>query len=108
MKLTIGDCSDGPLSLEPSSSVFHYAQCLFEGLKAYRDDSGKVTLFRPDLNMRRMNTSATRIALPVSNIVCGIIVRTLFLSELQWSRPTVFDSGTRTPGQALDPAGAWA
>jgi branched-chain amino acid aminotransferase len=45
--------------------VFHYAQCLFEGLKAYRDTHGKVTLFRPDMNMRRMNNSAQRIALPV-------------------------------------------
>jgi branched-chain amino acid aminotransferase len=45
--------------------VFHYAQSLFEGMKAYKDESGKVTLFRPDMNMKRMNTSARRIALPV-------------------------------------------
>jgi hypothetical protein len=45
--------------------VLHYAQTLFEGLKAYRDDKGKITLFRPDMNMKRMNTSAARIALPV-------------------------------------------
>jgi len=57
----------GPLSLEPSSTVFHYAQCLFEGLKAHRDANGKVTLFRPDLNMLRMNNSASRIALPQFN-----------------------------------------
>lgn len=56
---------DGPLSLEPSATVFHYAQTLFEGLKAYRDENGKVTLFRPDMNMKRMNVSATRVALPV-------------------------------------------
>jgi branched-chain amino acid aminotransferase len=48
--------TDGPLSLEPSSSVLHYAQTLFEGLKAYRDDKGKITLFRPDMNMKRMNS----------------------------------------------------
>ena len=58
-------CIDGPLNLEPSATVFHYAQTLFEGLKAYRDDNGKVTLFRPDMNMKRMNRSASRIALPV-------------------------------------------
>jgi branched-subunit amino acid aminotransferase/4-amino-4-deoxychorismate lyase len=57
---------DGPLSLDPSSTVFHYAQCLFEGLKAYRNKNGRVTLFRPDLNMERMNRSAQRLALPVS------------------------------------------
>jgi len=54
----------GPLTLEPSSTVLHYAQTLFEGMKAYRDERGKVTLFRPDMNMKRMNTSAQRIALP--------------------------------------------
>jgi branched-chain amino acid aminotransferase len=46
--------------------VFHYAQCLFEGLKAYRNKNGKITLFRPELNMARMNMSAQRLALPVS------------------------------------------
>ena len=53
------------LSLSPSATVFHYAHCLFEGLKAYRDTNGKVTLFRPDMNMKRMNTSAERVAMPV-------------------------------------------
>ncbi|KAI0286809.1 branched-chain amino acid aminotransferase II [Russula aff. rugulosa BPL654] len=57
----------GPLSLDPSSTVFHYAQCIFEGLKAYRNKNGKVTLFRPDLNMARMNLSAERLALPAFN-----------------------------------------
>lgn len=57
---------DAPLSLEPSSTVLHYAQTLFEGMKAYRHDKGKVTLFRPDMNMKRMNSSAKRVALPVS------------------------------------------
>lgn len=61
--------TDAPLSLEPSATVFHYAQALFEGLKAYRDANGKITLFRPDMNMKRMNTSAARIALPVSAIL---------------------------------------
>ncbi|OSX67729.1 hypothetical protein POSPLADRAFT_1064245 [Postia placenta MAD-698-R-SB12] len=57
----------GPLSIEPSASVFHYAPCLFEGLKAYRDEKGRVTLFRPDMNMKRMNSSAARVALPTFN-----------------------------------------
>ncbi|KAJ3512732.1 hypothetical protein NLJ89_g3355 [Agrocybe chaxingu] len=54
----------GPLELEPSSTVLHYAQTIFEGMKAYQDPNGRVTLFRPDMNMKRMNTSAYRIALP--------------------------------------------
>jgi branched-subunit amino acid aminotransferase/4-amino-4-deoxychorismate lyase len=51
--------------LEPSSTVLHYAQTIFEGMKAYHDAEGRVRLFRPDMNMQRMNTSANRIALPV-------------------------------------------
>ncbi|THH08726.1 hypothetical protein EW145_g2514 [Phellinidium pouzarii] len=54
----------GPLSLEPCCTVFHYAQTVFEGMKAYRDGNGKVSLFRPDMNMKRMVNSAKRIALP--------------------------------------------
>ncbi|KAG2023744.1 branched-chain-amino-acid aminotransferase [Coprinopsis cinerea AmutBmut pab1-1] len=56
-----------PLALDPSCTVLHYAQTIFEGLKAYRQEDGKVTLFRPDMNMKRMNTSAQRIALPTFN-----------------------------------------
>ncbi|OCF35006.1 branched-chain amino acid aminotransferase [Kwoniella heveanensis BCC8398] len=52
------------LELDPSSTVFHYAFCLFEGMKAYRNEDGTVRLFRPDMNMARMNRSASRIALP--------------------------------------------
>ena len=54
----------GPLSIDPSCCVLHYAFELFEGLKAYRTDEGKITLFRPDKNMERMNKSAARICLP--------------------------------------------
>ena len=56
---------DGPLPLYPSSTVLHYAQTVFEGMKAYRNELGQVTMFRPDMNMKRMNNSAQRIALPV-------------------------------------------
>jgi branched-chain amino acid aminotransferase len=56
----------GPLNLDPSSTVLHYACTLFEGMKAYRDaESGRVSLFRPDKNMARMNSSAARLAFPV-------------------------------------------
>jgi hypothetical protein len=58
----------GPLELDPSCSVLHYAQTIFEGLKAYKNSAGRVTLFRPDMNMKRMNTSAARIALPVCQV----------------------------------------
>lgn len=52
------------LSLDPATCVFHYAFECFEGMKAYKDKSGNIRLFRPDRNMARMNKSAARIALP--------------------------------------------
>uniref|UniRef100_A0A8C7A7B5 Branched-chain-amino-acid aminotransferase n=2 Tax=Neovison vison TaxID=452646 RepID=A0A8C7A7B5_NEOVI len=53
------------LSLHPGSSAFHYAVELFEGLKAFRGVDNKIRLFRPDLNMDRMQRSAVRATLPV-------------------------------------------
>ena len=52
------------LSLHPACKVFHYAQELYEGMKAYRGVDGRIRLFRPDLNMKRMNMTAERSCLP--------------------------------------------
>jgi branched-chain amino acid aminotransferase len=52
------------LSLNPATSVIHYGQSIFEGMKAYRGDSGEVLLFRPERNIRRMNVSAERMCMP--------------------------------------------
>ena len=52
------------LSLHPACKVFHYAQELYEGMKAYRGVDDRIRLFRPDLNMRRMNMTAERSCLP--------------------------------------------
>ncbi len=54
----------GPLSLDPSAVVFHYALEVFEGMKAYRRADGGVQLFRPDCNAERINNSAERLSLP--------------------------------------------
>jgi len=54
----------GPLMLDPASAVLHYAQEIFEGLKAYRASDGGVTLFRPEANARRFVSSAARMAMP--------------------------------------------
>ena len=53
-----------PISLEPSAMVFHYAQEVFEGMKAYRNPEGGVQLFRPMDNVRRMNDSCERLCIP--------------------------------------------
>ena len=54
----------GPVTLDPAAAVLHYAQEIFEGLKAYRLADGGTALFRPDANARRLNTSAERLAMP--------------------------------------------
>jgi len=54
-----------PLSLDPATAVLHYAQEIFEGLKAYRHEDGSVWTFRPEENAARMTRSSRRLALPV-------------------------------------------
>ena len=54
----------GPIPMDPASSVLHYGQEIFEGLKAYRTADGAIVTFRPEANARRMNESAVRLALP--------------------------------------------
>ena len=53
-----------PFSLDPACTVLHYAQEIFEGLKAYRWKDGSVALFRPEMNARRFNLSADRMCMP--------------------------------------------
>ncbi|HEX6077354.1 MAG TPA: branched-chain amino acid aminotransferase [Micromonosporaceae bacterium] len=54
----------GPIPLPPATAVLHYAQEIFEGLKAYHSDDGGVVLFRPDANARRFQESAERMSMP--------------------------------------------
>ena len=53
-----------PLSLDPATMVLHYAQEIFEGLKAYRQPDGSVATFRPEKNAERFQPSARRLAMP--------------------------------------------
>jgi branched-chain amino acid aminotransferase len=53
-----------PFVLDPSCLVFHYAQEIFEGLKAYKWADGTIALFRPEINARRFNLSADRLCMP--------------------------------------------
>ncbi|MDO5562821.1 MAG: branched-chain amino acid aminotransferase [Synergistaceae bacterium] len=56
--------SFAPLEISPASVVLHYAPEIFEGMKAYRTPKGKIQLFRPMENIKRMNNSAERMCLP--------------------------------------------
>jgi branched-chain amino acid aminotransferase len=53
-----------PFSLDPACLVLHYAQEIFEGLKAYRWENGAIALFRPEMNAKRFNLSADRLCMP--------------------------------------------
>jgi len=54
----------GPIALDPAAAVLHYAQEVFEGMKAYRHADGSVHTFRPEQNARRFNRSARRLSMP--------------------------------------------
>ena len=65
-----------PFMLDPAAAVLHYAQEVFEGLKAYRLSDGGVALFRPERNARRFQASAERLAMPV-------LSETAFLASIE-------------------------
>jgi len=54
----------GSLSLDPAAAVLHYAQAVFDGLKAFRGRDGRVRLFRPQKHVERLNHSARRLCIP--------------------------------------------
>jgi branched-chain amino acid aminotransferase len=54
----------GPFSLDPATAVLHYAQAVFDGLKAFRGTDGVVRLFRPQRHLERLNQSAERLCIP--------------------------------------------
>jgi branched-chain amino acid aminotransferase len=54
----------GPLVLDPATAVLHYSQEIFEGLKAYRQESGPIVAFRPQENAARFRRSSVRMAMP--------------------------------------------
>ncbi len=54
----------GPFTLDPACAVLHYAQEIFEGLKAFRRPDGRIALFRPEENVKRFNRSARRMCMP--------------------------------------------
>ena len=75
----------GPISLDPAAAVLHYAQEIFEGLKAYRLADGGTTLFRPEANARRFNASADRLAMPhVPEDLFVEAIRELVAADHEW------------------------
>ena len=58
----------GNFEMSPAAMVLHYGQAIFEGLKAYKHDDGKIALFRPGKNFERLNRSAKRMCIPEIDI----------------------------------------
>ena len=75
----------GPVSLDPAAMVLHYAQEVFEGLKAYRTADGKIQLFRPEKNMARLNVSCERLCIPKIDEEFAIkAIKTLVKVDEDW------------------------
>lgn len=73
------------LSLDPACMVFHYAQEMFEGLKAYRTPKGDIQLFRPDKNIERMNNTNTRLCIPHIDPSDALdAIKALVKTESEW------------------------
>lgn len=74
-----------PLTVDPACAVLHYAQEIFEGLKAYRTPDGGVQLFRAEANARRFQQSAERLAMPQMPVEMFVVsCRALVMSERDW------------------------
>ena len=74
------------ISIHPASTVLHYGSEIFEGLKAYRRADGKVQMFRPIENIRRMNRSAERLCLPqIPEEDAMQILKTFVSLEQDWT-----------------------
>jgi branched-chain amino acid aminotransferase len=75
----------GPFSLDPAALVLHYAQEIFEGLKAFRRADGQIALFRPRDNFERFNLSARRMCMPELDVdFCLKALRELLTLEQHW------------------------
>ncbi len=75
----------GPIALDPSAAVLHYAQEIFEGMKAYRHADGSVWTFRPEVNAARFARSAARLALPElpADLFLGSL-EALVATDVEW------------------------
>ena len=78
----------GPIELDPAAMCLHYGQEVFEGLKAYRTDDGRILLFRPDRNMARLNSSNDRLCIPLIDEAFAVeAVKQLVLVDQDWIPP---------------------
>jgi branched-chain amino acid aminotransferase len=84
----------GNFSLSPANPALHYGQALFEGLKAYKNEAGEISIFRPEANLRRLNISADRLCMPAYS-------EELFIDGLKELLRLDADWIPSTPGSSL-------
>ncbi len=83
----------GPLAIDPATSVLHYGQEIFEGMKAYTQPDGGVSLFRPTANAERFNKSAVRMALPEIPVEDFVeTVQALVKQDIKWVPKNIGES----------------
>lgn len=74
-----------PIALDPAAMCLHYGQEVFEGLKAYRADDGRILLFRPEKNMARLNVSNERLCIPqIDEEFCVEAIKALVNVDKDW------------------------
>ncbi|MCL2089283.1 MAG: branched-chain amino acid aminotransferase [Oscillospiraceae bacterium] len=74
-----------PISLDPATMCLHYAQEVFEGMKAYKSPAGELCLFRPEENFKRLNRSSARICIPPLDVdFCIEAVKELVKADSGW------------------------
>lgn len=75
----------GPIEMDPSAMCLHYGQSVFEGMKAYRAQDGRILLFRPDKNMARLNVSNDRLCIPpIDEELAKAAIEKLVSVEKDW------------------------
>ncbi len=75
----------GPLSIDPACMTLHYGQAIFEGLKAYKAPDGNTLLFRPKMNMKRVNISNERLCIPPIDVDFAVeAVKALVKVDEDW------------------------
>ena len=75
----------GDITMSPAAMVLHYGQAVFEGMKAYKDKDGKILLFRPEENMKRINISNDRLCIPEIDVdFCVKAIKELVSFQADW------------------------
>lgn len=75
----------GPIPMDPSTAALHYGQAIFEGMKAYNTDDGRILLFRPKKNMERITNTNIRMCIPpIDEEFCVDAIKTLVKTDSDW------------------------